>query len=240
MAARTHFIVGSFAAHIGLMIWLGHVRVSESHAATAIELADVQKANKEPPPPKTVVEPEPPKTERHAPVHRAAAAPPPPAQNTPAPPVPRAKVALSDALPDFGVSLSGAVGGTGVAVAQGTPSLASPKHDAPVHRALKAQAGPSSTEAACDEPATKPHPISVPQPAYNTNARAAGVEGKVRVRLTVDETGKVIDVQVIQGLGYGLDEAALAAAKEATFEPATQCGKPVRATFTISMRFTAA
>ncbi len=238
MAARTHFIAGSFAAHIGLMIWLGHVRVSESHAATAIELADVQKTKKEPPAPKTVVEPEPPKAERRARVHRAAAAPPPAAQNTP-PPTPRAKVALSDALPDFGVSLSGAVGGAGVALPLGTPSLAPAKREAPVHRALKAQAGPSSTEAECEGPATKPRPISVPQPAYNTNARAAGIEGKVRVRLTVDETGKVVDVSVIQGLGYGLDEAALAAAKEATFEPATRCGKPVRATFTISMRFTA-
>jgi protein TonB len=148
-------------------------------------------------------------------------------------------VALSDALPDFGLALSGAVGGNGAAIPLGTPSLAPAKsHDAPVHRALRAQAGPSSTEASCDEPATKPRPLSVPQPNYNANARAAGIEGKVRVRLTVDETGKVTDVSVIQGLGYGLDEAALVAAREATFEPAIQCGKPVRATFTISMRFT--
>lgn len=239
MATRTSFIAGSFIAHAALAVWLGHVHVTESHAATAIELADVPKAKKEqPPPPKTVVEPEPPKA--RAPVRRAAApAPPPPAQNTPPPPAARAKVALSDALPDFGLSLSGAVGGNGVAIPLGTPSLAPAKHEAPVHRALKTQVGPSSTEAACDESATKPRPISVPQPAYNTNARAAGIEGKVRVRLTVDETGKVIDVSIIQGLGYGLDEAALVAARSATFEPATQCGRPVRATFTISMRFTA-
>jgi protein TonB len=237
MSARTNLFVGSLGAHVALMAWLGDVHVTESHAATAIEIADVKKAKKEPPP-KTMVEPEHPKVEHRAPAHRAAAQPP-PAQNTPPPPTPRAKVALSDGLPDFGLSLSGAVGGNGVALPVGTPSLAPVKHEAPVHRALKAQAGPSSTETACDEPASKPHALSVPQPAYNANARAAGIEGKVRVRLTVDETGKVIDVSVIQGLGYGLDEAALAAAREATFEPATQCGKPVRATFTISMRFTA-
>lgn len=238
--ARNLFFFGSLAAHGALMVWLGYVHVTESHAATAIELADIPNPKKEQqqPPPKTVVEPEPPK---RAPAHRAAApAPPPPAQNTPPPPPVRPRVALSDALPDFGLSLSGAVGGTGVAIPQGVPSLTPAKaHDTPVHRALKAQAGLSSTEPGCDEPATKPRPLNVPQPAYNTNARAAGIEGKVRVRLTVDETGKVIDVSVLQGLGYGLDEAALAAAREATFEPATQCGKPVRATFTISMRFTA-
>ena len=82
-------------------------------------------------------------------------------------------------------------------------------------------------------------PINVPQPAFTEAARAAGVEGKVRVELTVDETGRVVDVRVLQGLGYGLDEAALSAARSATFEPALRCGKPSRATFTISMRFTA-
>ena len=241
MAGRTPFIVFSVAAHVALAVGLGRMRVSESHAATAIEIASLPKTKKEPPPPKAVVEPEPPKPEHHAPVHHEAAkAPPPPAENTP-PPTPRGKVALSDALPDFGLSLSGAVGGDGLALPLGraTAEAGKPTRNAKAERALSATAGPSSTEPSCDEPATKPRPISVPQPAYNSNARAAGIEGKVRVRLTVDETGKVIDVSVLQGLGYGLDEAALAAAREATFDPATRCGKPVRATFTISMRFTA-
>ena len=47
----------------------------------------------------------------------------------------------------------------------------------------------------------------------------------------------LIGVRVLSGLGYGLDEAALAAAQSASFEPAVRCGKPARATFTISMRF---
>jgi protein TonB len=241
MSGRTPFFVFSVAAHVGLAIGLGRMHVSESHAATAIEIADVAKAKKEPP--KTVVEPEPPKPLHHAVAHRAAAPTPPPLLNTPPPPPPRGHVALADPLPDFGLSLTGAVGGDGVAVplGGGTPgsSPQSAARTGPVHRALTAQTEPSSTHGSCDEPATKPHALSVPQPAYNANARAAGIEGKVRVRLTVDETGKVVDVAIISGLGYGLDEAALAAAREASFEPATACGKPIRATFTISMRFTA-
>jgi protein TonB len=79
----------------------------------------------------------------------------------------------------------------------------------------------------------------VPQPVYTDAARAAGVEGKVRVELTVDETGRVIDVKLIAGLGQGLDEAALSAARNASFSPAQRCGRPVRATFTIAMRFSA-
>src|SRR2546423_1409149 len=84
-------------------------------------------------------------------------------------------------------------------------------------------------------PPAKPKPRSVPQPAGSEAARAAGVEGKVRVQLTVDETGHVVDVKLLQGLGYGLDEAALAAARQAEFEPAVRCGKPTRATFNITM-----
>jgi protein TonB len=47
-----------------------------------------------------------------------------------------------------------------------------------------------------------------------------------------------VNVSLLQGLGYGLDEAALATARRAEFEPAVRCGKPTRATFNISMRFT--
>ena len=70
------------------------------------------------------------------------------------------------------------------------------------------------------------------------DARAAGIEGKVRVELTLTPEGTVADAKVIEGLGHGLDEAAIAALRGATFAPATRCGKPVAATFTVSVRFT--
>jgi protein TonB len=237
MSARTSFIVGSFAVHVALAIGLGHVHAKESHAATAIELASIPKAKKAPPEP-TKVDPvvQKPAPARAASHHVAA---PPPAENTPPPPAAAAHAA-ADALPDFGLSLSGGVGGDGIAIPVGGGAAAGPvaAHAAPVHRALSA--APSSTQKdECDDPIVKPKPISVPQPAYTASARAASIEGKVRVRLTVDETGKVVDVSVLQGLGYGLDEAALEAARAATFEPATHCGKAVRATFNISMRFSA-
>jgi protein TonB len=43
--------------------------------------------------------------------------------------------------------------------------------------------------------------------------------------------------RVVSGLGYGLDESALAAAKATIFEPATQCGKPVVGTTILPFRF---
>jgi protein TonB len=53
----------------------------------------------------------------------------------------------------------------------------------------------------------------------------------------VDKSGTVVRARVIEGLGHGLDEAALAAAKAAKFQAALECGKPVESTFVISVRF---
>lgn len=235
MAGRGAFIIGSVVAHVALAVGLGRIEVKESHAATAIEIANVPKKEKAKPPEPAKVTPEPVKAEPRARA-RAVAAPPPVAENTP--PKPAAAPAM-DALPDFGLSLGGAVGGNGVAIPLGGGGGPAPAAKGPpVRKALSATL-PTLAADACDEPIVKPKARSVPQPEYTASARTAGVEGKVRVKLTVDQTGKVIDVVVVQGLGYGLDEAAIAAARAAQFEPATQCGKPVQASFTISMRFSA-
>ncbi|HVR18721.1 MAG TPA: TonB family protein, partial [Polyangiaceae bacterium] len=162
----------------------------------------------------------------------------------PLPELEAAPKAPLEALPDFGLTLSGGVGGDGVAIPTGPIAAKSTAQKAAPERVVKRTLSPvgaaAAADDACEDPPTKPRPINVPQPAFTEAARAAGVEGKVRVELTVDETGRVVDVRVLQGLGYGLDEAALSAARSATFEPALRCGKPSRATFTISMRFTAA
>ncbi|HMY59708.1 MAG TPA: energy transducer TonB, partial [Pseudomonadota bacterium] len=49
---------------------------------------------------------------------------------------------------------------------------------------------------------------------YPEEARAKGIEGNVILRVSVTESGKVHDVKVIKGLGYGLDEAAVAAIRK--------------------------
>jgi protein TonB len=72
---------------------------------------------------------------------------------------------------------------------------------------------------------------------YSEEARVAQIEGVVRVELTVDEEGRVIQARVLRGLGYGLDDAAVAAAKQMTFEPGTRCGKSAVTTLSLSMRF---
>lgn len=237
ISGRAAFIAFSVVVHGVLVVGMDHIDVKKSHAATAIQIAQTKKPAKKPEP--THVEP-PKKPEPPARDKRALAAPKPAEAPPPeAAPPPPAAAALSD-MPDFGVSLTGGVDGTGIALPVGGSTK--PLAKAPstttktAPKQLSAAAAPAALDG-CDEPPSKPRPRNVPQPGYTDAARAAAIEGKVRVQLTVDETGHVVSVKLLQGLGYGLDEAALAAARQAEFEPAIHCGKPSSATFNISMRF---
>jgi periplasmic protein TonB len=232
--SRLVLIGVSVGVHVALVLALGEVRVDEASAATPIEIAEVAAPAPPPPPPPEPAVVAPPPEPAPEPERRRA---PPPAPAQVAAPAPAPPSTPSfDAVPDFGLALDGAVGGGGLAVPVRAPQpVAAPPR---VTKEL-APAPPRRAPADCDEPATKPKPVAVPQPVYTDAARAAKVEGRVRVELTVDETGRVVDVKVLQGLGHGLDEAALSAARSATFTPAQRCGRPVRATFTIAMRFSA-
>ena len=55
---------------------------------------------------------------------------------------------------------------------------------------------------------------------YPPEARALGIEGAIRVRLVVDEQGKVKSRLLLNKLGHGLDELAMKRAAEIAFEPA--------------------
>ncbi len=67
-----------------------------------------------------------------------------------------------------------------------------------------------------------------PQPPYPELARRMGVEGKVRLKVGVDRKGNVKSVKVLQGAGYGMDEAAVKAMWKYKFRPARGAdGKPV-------------
>ena len=64
---------------------------------------------------------------------------------------------------------------------------------------------------------------------YPDFAKNNGITGKVYVRFTIDTTGKVIDVKVIKGLGYGCDEEAIRIIKLLpNWVPAKRNGKAVK------------
>ena len=55
---------------------------------------------------------------------------------------------------------------------------------------------------------------------YPKEALSKRIQGDVLLLLDVDENGKVVNVQVLKGAGYGFDESAVNAAKQFEFEPA--------------------
>jgi protein TonB len=66
-----------------------------------------------------------------------------------------------------------------------------------------------------------------PDPKPDLSALPHGTHGDVVVDIVIDEDGHVVDTQVDQGLGHGVDEAVLAVLRTWTFDPATKAGKPV-------------
>src|ERR1044071_9437959 len=71
-----------------------------------------------------------------------------------------------------------------------------------------------------------PKLIQAQAPEYPPAALEAGKQAKVRVRIHIDATGIVTAVDVIEPVGDGFDEAAVAAAMQYIFEPAEIDGKP--------------
>jgi protein TonB len=74
-------------------------------------------------------------------------------------------------------------------------------------------------------------------PAYPDTARADGMEGDVHLELIVGTSGAVESASVTRGIGNVLDEAALRAARQFRFAPATKAGRPVRVRMSWSMQF---
>lgn len=78
--------------------------------------------------------------------------------------------------------------------------------------------------------------LFVPKPQYTDEARAKKIEGDVVLQVVFTASGEVRVVRVIQGLGYGLDEAAESAARDIRFHPATNNGQPVDTTANVRMK----
>ncbi len=75
-------------------------------------------------------------------------------------------------------------------------------------------------------------------PAYPFTARKLGKEGRVLLRLTIDDKGRLLNLEVIEGAGFGFTESAVAAVKKSTFIPAKKEGKPILSRALLPIRFT--
>jgi TonB family protein len=86
-----------------------------------------------------------------------------------------------------------------------------------------------------------PQTLRAVDAVYTSEARAAGIEGIVRVEVLVLTDGTVGEAaRVIQSLDakFGLDDEAVKASKQWKFKPASRDGKPVDAHVVIEHTFT--
>lgn len=105
--------------------------------------------------------------------------------------------------------------------------------------AAERKIGPTTDERHAQKP---PHDSSVkilwkPVPQYTDEAREQRIEGEVVVLVRFLSAGVVETIRVVNGLGYGLDQHAVAAAEAVRFEPATQNNEPVDFVAHMRIRF---
>jgi TonB family protein len=125
-----------------------------------------------------------------------------------------------------GVSPVTAGSGSGRTVSQGSfgdvevaPSAAGPR---------KKDTGPPQTQAEI---------LYKPRPDYTDEARKIKLEGEVLLRVLFTSTGEVQVLNVVRGLGHGLDESAVRAAQQIRFKPARRDGQPVDSTANVYIVF---
>ena len=77
------------------------------------------------------------------------------------------------------------------------------------------------------------------KPDYTREAMDAMIQGSVWLECVVNEEGNVSDIQVTRSLDkeYGLDQAAIDAARQWKFEPGLKDGKAVAVRITIELTF---
>ena len=76
-----------------------------------------------------------------------------------------------------------------------------------------------------------------PTPIYTPEARALKLEGDVLLDVEFAASGTVSVLQVVRGLGHGLDEAAARAASQIRFKPAQSGGRPISFRTTVHIVF---
>lgn len=225
--ARSTVYIVSIGVHLVLALAIAFIPQKALREVVAIALAETPKpkeAPKPPPPPPARTES---RVTRSALSHAAAT-------ETPTADDTAAKAA--PVFTDIGLALdSSSADGLPIHIAPAMQAVAAAKTAfAPTKPKLLVA---KSNDVPCTEELVKAVPLSRPSPKYTPEAENSGIEGKVRLELKVNDQGDVEEARVLQGLGHGLDEAAIQTVKRWRFRPATLCGKPVAASFVVSVVF---
>jgi periplasmic protein TonB len=67
---------------------------------------------------------------------------------------------------------------------------------------------------------TLPTCVYCPDPQYTDEAREAKLQGRVTLRVLVGADGRASQIQIVQGIGMGLDDRAVQSVRSWKFAPA--------------------
>src|SRR5262249_34916506 len=84
---------------------------------------------------------------------------------------------------------------------------------------------------------TPPRVLREVKADYTEAARQRAVTGEVVVEVVVRRDGSVGEVKLLHGLGYGLDERAIAAVRQWRFAPAERLGTPFDVVVEVGVEF---
>jgi protein TonB len=84
---------------------------------------------------------------------------------------------------------------------------------------------------------TPPAIVKEVKPDYTEEARRHNVEGEVVLEIVVQRDGSVGEVKLIDGLGGGLNDRAIAAVRQWRFSPARRLGQPVDVIVEVAVEF---
>lgn len=74
-------------------------------------------------------------------------------------------------------------------------------------------------------------------PTYPQIARKLGKEGRVVLRLTINEKGELLNIEIVESAPYGFTESAVEAIRKSKFLPATKDGRPVASRAILPIKF---
>lgn len=79
--------------------------------------------------------------------------------------------------------------------------------------------------------------VAGPAPSYPELAREEKIEGRVVARATIDKSGAVEELEIVESLGEAFDQAVLETLPQWVFEPATLDGEPVKVHYHLTINF---
>lgn len=182
-------------------------------------------------------------TEQPPPPVDLPSAPPPIDATFPPEEVPDERV-VEDVLPDLPLRLPPTPAPTSATARPGPPAPPGPPPPTP-------PAPPPPSTRIVDSPDQSPRLVRASLPVYPSAAQREGVRARAQVRVLISEGGQVLDAEIIERvlldgrgaettvvtLPFGLEAAALDAARRHQFRPARDDGDRVRAYAVLSLSF---